>query len=61
MTSLAFCFLQAARAFTSSGRSLRLPQRNVDLTHELGFVRASFDVKAHADLSLIEEAASRLK
>jgi sulfonate transport system substrate-binding protein len=36
-------------------------QRNVDLTHELGFVRASFDVKAHADLSLIEEAASRLK
>jgi NitT/TauT family transport system substrate-binding protein len=36
-------------------------QKNVDLTHELGFVRASFDVKAHADLSLIEEAAKRLK
>ena len=36
-------------------------QKNVDLTHELGFVRASFDVRAHADLSLVEEAAKRLK
>jgi hypothetical protein len=27
----------------------------------LGFVKASFDVKAHSDLSLIEEAAKRLK
>src|SRR6516165_1809213 len=32
-------------------------QRNVDLTHDLGFVKASFDVKKYADLSLIEEAA----
>jgi sulfonate transport system substrate-binding protein len=36
-------------------------QKNVDLTHELGFVKASFDVKAHSDLSLIEEAAKRLQ
>jgi sulfonate transport system substrate-binding protein len=36
-------------------------QRNVDMTHELGFAKASFNVKAHSDLSLIEEAAKRLK
>jgi NitT/TauT family transport system substrate-binding protein len=36
-------------------------QRNVDLTHDLGFVKASFDVKKYADLSLVEEAAKRLK
>jgi sulfonate transport system substrate-binding protein len=36
-------------------------QKNVDMTKELGFVKASFDVKAHSDLSLIEEAAKRLK
>jgi sulfonate transport system substrate-binding protein len=36
-------------------------QKNVDVTHELGFVKASLDVKAHSDLSLVEEAAKRLK
>jgi len=36
-------------------------QKNVDLTHELGFVHATFDVKNHADLSMIEEAGKRLK
>jgi sulfonate transport system substrate-binding protein len=36
-------------------------QHNVDLTHELGFIKSSFDVKAYSDLSLIEEAAGRLK
>jgi sulfonate transport system substrate-binding protein len=36
-------------------------QKNVDMTHELGFARASLDVKAHSDLSLIQEAAGRLK
>lgn len=36
-------------------------QKNVDMTHELGFAKASFDVKAHSDLSLIQEAAARLK
>jgi sulfonate transport system substrate-binding protein len=36
-------------------------QRNVDLTKELGFAQASFDVKAYSDLSMVEEAAQRLK
>jgi sulfonate transport system substrate-binding protein len=36
-------------------------QTNVDMTKDLGFVRASFDVKKHADLSIVEEAARRLK
>ncbi len=35
-------------------------QRNVDLTHDLGFTRASFNVKAYSDLSLVKEAAKRL-
>ncbi|HYA06033.1 MAG TPA: ABC transporter substrate-binding protein [Xanthobacteraceae bacterium] len=35
-------------------------QKNVDMTRDLGFVKTSFDVKAHSDLSLIEEAAKRL-
>ena len=36
-------------------------QRNVDTTAELGFLKASFDVKKHSDLSMVEEAAKRLK
>jgi NitT/TauT family transport system substrate-binding protein len=36
-------------------------QRNVDATHEMGFIRSKLDVKAHSDLSLVEEAAKRLK
>jgi NitT/TauT family transport system substrate-binding protein len=36
-------------------------QKNVDVTHELGFSKASFDIKAHSDLSLLEEALKRLK
>lgn len=36
-------------------------QRNVDMTKALGFVQSSFDVKTHSDLSLIEDAAKRLK
>jgi NitT/TauT family transport system substrate-binding protein len=36
-------------------------QKNVDMTKDLGFVQASFDVKAHSDLSLITEAAKRLQ
>jgi len=36
-------------------------QKNVDLTHELGFTQASFDVKKYTDLSLVEEAAKRLQ
>jgi sulfonate transport system substrate-binding protein len=36
-------------------------QKNVDMTKDLGFVNADFDVKSHSDLSLIEEAAKRLQ
>jgi len=41
--------------------SLDALQKNVDMTKDLGFVKASFDVKTHSDLSLIEEAAKRLQ
>jgi NitT/TauT family transport system substrate-binding protein len=36
-------------------------QSNVEMTKELGFINASFDVRAHSDLSLISEAAKRLQ
>jgi NitT/TauT family transport system substrate-binding protein len=36
-------------------------QKNVDLTHDLGFIKASFDVKKYAELSMVQEAAKRLK
>jgi ABC-type nitrate/sulfonate/bicarbonate transport system substrate-binding protein len=36
-------------------------QKNVDMTKELGFIKAGMDVKSHSDLSLIEEAAKRFK
>jgi sulfonate transport system substrate-binding protein len=36
-------------------------QRNIDLTHDLGFVSKSFDVTRYADLSAINDAAGRLK
>ena len=36
-------------------------QKNVDMTHDLGFVRTAPDVKKHADLSIVEEAAKRLQ
>ena len=36
-------------------------KKNVDMTKELGFAGASFDVKAYSDLSMVQEAAKRLK
>jgi ABC-type nitrate/sulfonate/bicarbonate transport system substrate-binding protein len=36
-------------------------QRNIDTTAEMGLIRSSFDIKQYSDLSLIEEAAKRLK
>jgi len=36
-------------------------QKNVDMTKDLGFMKASFDVKAYSDLGIVEEAAKRLK
>ena len=40
--------------------NLEALQANVDLQHKLGFIRASVDVKEHADLSLVTAAAQRL-
>jgi hypothetical protein len=31
------------------------------MTHELGFIKSSLDVKKYSDLSMVEEAAKRLK
>jgi sulfonate transport system substrate-binding protein len=36
-------------------------QRNVDTVRELGFVKKKIDIKKYADLSLVQEAAARLK
>jgi sulfonate transport system substrate-binding protein len=36
-------------------------QRNVDTTRELGFVKKKIDINAYADLTLVQEAAKRLK
>jgi len=36
-------------------------QKNVDAQKELGFIKANFDVKKYADLSLVREGAARLK
>jgi sulfonate transport system substrate-binding protein len=36
-------------------------QRNINTAAELGFLKSPFDVKKHSDLSIVEEAANRLK
>jgi len=36
-------------------------QRSVDMTRDLGFVRAALDVTKHSDLSIVQEATKRLK
>lgn len=36
-------------------------QRNVDVTHDLGFVKKKIDIKNYVDLSLVQEAAKRPK
>jgi len=36
-------------------------QRNVDLTRDLGLIKASFDVAKFSDLSVVREAANRLQ
>jgi sulfonate transport system substrate-binding protein len=36
-------------------------QKNVDMTRDLGFVRSALDVKKHTDLSIVQDAAKRLK
>jgi sulfonate transport system substrate-binding protein len=36
-------------------------QKNLDMTKDLGFVRASIDIRKYTDLSITEEAAKRLR
>lgn len=36
-------------------------QQNVNTVQQLGFVKKHIDIKAHSDLSLVKEAAARLK
>lgn len=40
---------------------LKVLQQNVDLVRDLGFIKQTVDVAKHADLSLVQEAAKRLK
>jgi len=40
---------------------LKTLQANVDLVKDLGFIKDTVDVSKHADLSLVQEAAKRLK
>jgi len=41
--------------------NLEALQHNVDTTRDLGFVKKKIDIKAYSDLSLVQEAAKRLK
>ena len=36
-------------------------QRNIDTVKALGFIKSPVDVKTYADLSLVKEAAARVK
>jgi NitT/TauT family transport system substrate-binding protein len=36
-------------------------QSNINSTYALGLIKAPLDVKQHSDLSLVQEAAKRLK
>ena len=36
-------------------------QNNINVTHDLGFLNASYDVNKYVDMSLLEEAKKRLK
>jgi len=40
---------------------MRALQANVDVTQALGFIKTKLDVQKYTDLSLIQEAAARLK
>lgn len=36
-------------------------QKNIDLAHKMGVLKAAVNVKAHSDLSLVKEAGARLR
>ena len=41
--------------------NLEALQRNLDMTTDLGFVKGKVDLTAHVDLSIVKEAAARIK
>src|SRR5215510_13891930 len=41
--------------------NLEALQKNIDMTTDLGFVRGRIDVTQHTDLSIVNEAAARIK
>ncbi len=41
--------------------NLEALQKNLDMTTELGFVKGKVDIAKHVDLSLVKEAATRIK
>ena len=41
--------------------NLEALQHNVDLTHDLGFIKSSFEVAKFSDLSVVREAVKRLQ
>jgi ABC-type nitrate/sulfonate/bicarbonate transport system substrate-binding protein len=41
--------------------NLQALQKNLDMTTDLGFVKGNVDVAQHTDLSLVKEAAARIK
>ena len=49
------------RPWNTRSANLEALQRNVDMTRDLGFIRAKLDVKQYTDLSIVREAAERLK
>ena len=40
---------------------LQALQANIDLQHQLGLVKATIDVKKHSDLSIVQQASTRVK
>jgi NitT/TauT family transport system substrate-binding protein len=59
-----FPWLFTAQDYARNGNlmpDLKALQANVDQTQALGFYKAKFDVQKYSDLSLIQEAAARLK
>jgi NitT/TauT family transport system substrate-binding protein len=40
---------------------LKAMQANINLQHELGLAKSTIDVSKHADLSIVREAAKRIK
>ena len=59
-----FPWLFTAQDYARNGNlmpDMKALQANVDATRELGFIRAPLDVQKYADLSIVQEAAARLK